>query len=206
MKNIKNILKFLFIIIGLLSVLPVYAAEYRVIKVSDGDTVYLDFNGDGNADNNERVRLNGIDAFEVHASSHLDWQMRNYSLTYKQVLFLGYLGREFAQKELLNKYVNASYSAEDKFDKYGRPLMSLTYDNGKSFEKEILKAGLATVYSLSNCAKVLYRYENLRKLNRIAKKSDKYDFGFYDYDTKQYHPVESSEAANPYCVLVPMSK
>lgn len=185
--------RFLFALIFFLGT-SVFAKEYKVVRVPDGDTVYLDFNGNGKADKDERVRLNGIDAFEAHAGTHLDWQMKNYNLSYKDALLLGYLGREFAKKELLNKFVDAEFSAEDKFDKYGRLLMSLKYDGGKSFEEEILKAGLATVYSLSNKAKELKKYERLRKIKRQAKQSDKYNLMFYDYKNDKYYSINSKEA------------
>lgn len=190
----------------LLSGLAGSAAEYKVLRVPDGDTVYLDFNRNGKADANERVRLNGIDAFEVHAGTHLDWQMKTYDLTYKQALTLGYLGREFAKCELLNKFVNAEYTAEDRYDKYGRPIMSLTYDNGKSFEVEILKAGLATVYSYSNLADELNKYERLRKIKRHAKRADKYNLMFYDYKNSIYYPINSDEAMDTKNVLIKYSK
>ncbi len=85
----------------LLMSLSAAAAEYKVLRVVDGDTVYVDFNNSGFADKEERVRLNGIDAFKTHAGTHLDWQMKTYDLTQKEVLTLGYMGMEFARENLL---------------------------------------------------------------------------------------------------------
>ena len=39
--------------------------EYLVLRVLDGDTVVLDFNGDGLEQKNEHVRLGGYDAPEI---------------------------------------------------------------------------------------------------------------------------------------------
>lgn len=161
---------------------------YKVIKVIDGDTLFLDFNKDGIPQQEEKVRLNGIDTFEVKPSVFLEWQMKEFNLTQSEVLGLGYLGKEFAKKNLLNKYVKAEYTGNTKLCDMGRQLMSIHYDemsernkkrffyfrvneskdrrsynNGKNYEQEVLKAGLATVYKKSNLAPELYKYENLDK-------------------------------------------
>lgn len=126
--------------------------EYKVIKVIDGDTVYIDFNNNNISEQNEKVRINGIDTFETKPSIFLDYQIQNYNLTKEEALGLGYFGKEFAKKELLNKYVIAKYTAEEKFDKNNRHLMSIYYNCNsnnecKNYEQEVLKAGLATIYT-----------------------------------------------------------
>lgn len=132
---------------------------YKVIKIIDGDTIYLDFNKDGIPQQEEKVRLNGIDTFEVKPSVFLDWQMRKFNLNQNEALGLGYFGKEFAKKNILNKYVKAEYSGNTKVCDMGRQLMSIYYGNGKDYEQEVLKAGLATVYKKSNLAPILYNYD-----------------------------------------------
>ena len=60
--------------------LPASAGQntYKVLRVLDGDTVYIDFNNDGFIQKDERVRLNGIDTFEVKVSPRLEGQMKAY--------------------------------------------------------------------------------------------------------------------------------
>ena len=152
--------------------------QYKVLKVIDGDTVYIDFNRNNTIEQNERVRLNGIDAFETRISPKLEWQKRNYNLTTQEAFGLGYLGQKFAQKELLNKYVYTEYTAETKFDTNNRHLMSIYYNCNKrnqckNYEVEILKKGLATVFIKSNLAKDLQKYENLHQIYKNATKADK---------------------------------
>ncbi len=190
-------IRFLVLFLCLVMSVPVFAAEYKVLRVVDGDTVYVDFNNNGFADKEERVRLNGIDAFETHAGSHLDWQMKKYGLTQKEVLALGYMGMEFAREKLLGNYVEVEFTADDLTDKYGRPLVSINYNKNKSFECEMLKRGLATVYRLSNKAPELLKLEKLSKIKRNARKSDEYDLQFYNYKTGVYYPINSDEAQNP---------
>ena len=150
--------------------------QHKVIKVIDGDTVYIDFNDNGIPEQNEKVRINGIDTFETKLNDGLDWQMKLYNLTQDEALGLGYYGKEFAKKELLNKSVKAEYTAEKKFDKNNRHLMSIYYNcnkNGKckNYEQEVLKAGLVIIYTKSNLALQFRPYENLDKIKKIYVKN-----------------------------------
>ena len=83
-----------------LILLPAYTDEnkYKVIKVIDGDTVFVDFNRNGIAEQEEKVRLNGIDTFETRVLNGLYWQMKTYNLSLEEALGLGYLGKEFAKR------------------------------------------------------------------------------------------------------------
>lgn len=159
---------------------------YKVIKVIDGDTFYIDFNNNGIADKDERVRINGIDTFETKPSVYLDWQMKKFNLTQEEALGLGYLGKEFAKKELLNKYVRAEYTSDRKYDTNNRHLMSIYYKN-KNYEQEVLKAGLATVYTKSNIAHELKAYENIDKLKENLQKIHKLNLVVLNLKNGKYH-------------------
>ena len=81
--------------------------------------------------------------------------MKLYGFSQDEALGLGYYGKEFTKKELLNKPVRAEYTAEEKFDKNNRHLKSIYYGCNrhgkcKNYEQEVLKAGLATIYTKSN--------------------------------------------------------
>ena len=181
------------LILTIVSIIPVSASvEHKVIKVIDGDTVYIDFNDNGIAEQDEKVRVNGIDTFETKLNNGLKWQMQLYNLTQDEALGLGYYGKEFAKKELLNKSVRAEYTAEEKFDKNNRHLMSLYYDCNKhgkckSYEKEVLKAGLATFYTKSNLAAELKPYQNLGKIKAYAEKSHSLNLVVLNKKNGKYH-------------------
>lgn len=167
---------------------------YKVLRVIDGDTVYLDFNKDGKVQKDERVRLNGIDTFEVKPSPGLEWQMKTYNLSENEALGLAYLAKEFAKERLSGKEVRAIYSADTKTCTRGRHLMSIDYkdENGlyRNYEEEILKAGLATVYSKSNLAGNLKKYEDLKKLHKKACLSRDFNLVIVDkYSKKYYNPT-----------------
>ena len=189
-----SILKHILLTSLLLSSLTCFASTavktnetYRVIKVIDGDTVYIDFNKDGFPQKEEKVRLNGIDTFEVKPSPFLDYQMKALALSQEEALGLGYLGKEFAKKHLLNKYVHVKYTGDRKFCDLGRHLMSIWYDNGKNYEQDVLKAGLGVVYSDSNIAGELYQYENIAKIKKNAQKARSLNLVLLNKKSGKYH-------------------
>ncbi len=173
---------------------------YKVIKVVDGDTIYVDFNKNGVSERDEKVRINGIDTFETKQNSSIEWQEKRYKLSRQEVLALGYYGKEFAKKKLLNKKVVAKYTANTKTDKNGRQLMSIYYDckEGvcKSYEEEVLKEGLGVVYNNSNIAEELRPYENINKIKARVKKTRRLKLVIYNRKTNKYHKIDCPNAQN----------
>ena len=114
-------MKKLLLLFILLFISFAQANYYKVLKITDGDTFYIDFNSNNKIDHNERVRVNGIDAFEVKLSKNLEYQAKNFNLTNYEALRLGYLAKVFAEEKLLNKLVKIEYSTLKRNDKYNRP-------------------------------------------------------------------------------------
>jgi len=186
--------------------------SYKVLKVTDGDTFYLDFNRNGFADKDEKIRINGIDTFETKVNDGLLRQMKFYGLTKQEALALGYLAKRYAEHKLLNKYADVEFSANKKYDKYDRSLVSIYYDckkdpvirkHGimtlnfvakdeycKSYEKEILKEGLAKLYFKSDKAEYLKPYYNDENYEKQLKKARKLNLVFYDYVNKKYRDID----------------
>ena len=165
---------------------------YKVLKVLDGDKFYIDFNSSGTIESNERVRVNGIDAFEIKMNETLQSQAKNIGISYEEALRLGYLGKKYAEKTLLNKKVKISYTAKERTDRYGRAIVSIYYDcdkdgNCKSYEKEMLKEGLAVVYPYSNLRKALKSYENIEKIKENAMQSN--PLVILNLKNKKYHKL-----------------
>lgn len=153
---------------------PQNCEYHKIIKIIDADTLYPDFNNDGIAQKEEKSRINGINAFEMKYYPKItDREKEEFSLSYDDIYSLGYLGKDFANKELLNKNVCVVFSARSKKDYYGRNLISIYYgpNNSKNYEEEILKAGLSGIYWKSNIAKNLKPYLNLKKIKENAIKS-----------------------------------
>ena len=196
---IKKIISILFVLITSLNIASAENFQHKVIKVIDGDTVYIDFNNNGIPEQNEKVRINGIDTFETKLNDSLNWQMKLYNLTQDEALGLGYYGKEFTKKALLNKPVKAEYTAKEKFDKNNRHLMSIYYNcnkNGKckNYEQEVLKAGLATIYTKSNLANELKQYGNLDKIKQNAKRTHKLNLVVLNKKNGKYHKTSCEYA------------
>ncbi len=193
--------KILLIIISFficLSFSKAEAEKYKVIRVIDGDTIYIDFNKNKKADKNERIRIDGIDAFEISISYGTAYQMKKYGYTLDEVIGLGYFGKEYAKKELLNKYVEACYTSEVKTDKYNRKLMSIKYDKNKDYAEEILKAGLAKVYTPSCLTPKLIKYENIDKIKQNALKTHDLKLVLLDKISNKYHKIDCEYAKKIY--------
>ncbi len=196
--NLKIILLLICILFLKLSVFADESSFYKVIKVVDGDTVYIDFNRDGIAQKDERVRLNGIDTFEGIIGDHFKFQVKKYNLSQKEVLGLGYLAKEFAKEKLLAKDVKVEFSSNELKDKYNRLIVSIYYNDNKkgkyiSFEKELLKQGLALVYEKSNLAMDLKKYENYKKLKENIKKADDLNLAVLDKKSGKYYKLDSDK-------------
>ena len=195
----KFILCILLIITFLVCPLSVNADTYKVLRVLDGDTFFIDFNSNGIMDSNERVRVNGIDAFEVKINATLNKQAEKSGITTEQALKLGYLGKEFAEKHLLNKNVEIEYSGRSNHDYYGRELVSIYYDcdkkgGCKSYEEEILKSGYAFIYPYSNIKKQLKPFYNLEKIQSNAEKTKNLDIVVLNSKKGLYHQINCENA------------
>lgn len=171
----------------------VYGLEdgyYKIIKIVDADTFYIDFNSDGIAQQEERSRLNGVNSFELKYYNKItDREAEEYNFSYDEIYALGYLGKLYAEKELLNKNVKVSFSGKRQKGYYGRNLVSIYYGRGysKDFAKELLKKGLAGIYSKSNIAKELKPYLNKEQIYTNAKAT--HNLVILNKRNKKYHKL-----------------
>jgi micrococcal nuclease len=114
-----------------------YTYKAKVIKVIDGDTVDCEIDLGFHINITKRVRLSGIDAFELNSK---DLEAREKAAKAKSKLTF----------TLTNKYV-ILVTELDKADKYGRVLGSI-YESEKEFETnnsinlKLIQEGLAIPY------------------------------------------------------------
>ena len=92
--------------------------KYKVLRVIDGDTVVLDFNGDGLEQKTEHVRLDGFDAPEIRgvdeaekarglaAKAHLESLVLGRRVRYEFV-GCGFYGRPLATLWLGERNINS---------------------------------------------------------------------------------------------------
>ena len=130
MNHFKS-LKTAFFLIALLLTLPilVIAGQYKVIRVVDGDTIVVDYQG-----KHEKVRLLCVDTPE---SVHPDK---------KQNIPMGKVASNYAKKKLGGKYVDLEFEGSRRRGNYGR-LLTYVFVDGQNFNLDLVKQGLSPYYT-----------------------------------------------------------
>lgn len=123
---------------------------YKVVRVVDGDTIVIDYNGTG-----EKVRLIGIDTPEsVHPDADKNTKWGNTASDYTKYMLSG-------------KYVGVEFDVEQT-DKYGR-LLAYVYLDGKMYNKTLLENGFAKVSTYPPNVKYVDEFVQLQKQARENK-------------------------------------
>jgi len=126
----KRLLKIIHSLIPLLLILPTLslAAQHKVIRVVDGDTIVVDYKG-----KNEKVRLLCVNTPE---SVHPDK---------KQNIPMGKVASNHAKDRLKGKYVDLEFEGP-KRGKYGR-LLAYVFVDEVNFNLELVREGLSPYYT-----------------------------------------------------------
>lgn len=173
-----------------------YCKQYKIIKIIDADTFYVDFNKDGKSQKEEKVRVKNIDGFEVTVNKPLDSKSKALGLTKYQSLILGYMGKKFAEQHLLNKTVSVVIDQNRPKDRYNRNLVTIIYDGCKNYEEELLKAGLAVIYKKDNSSSTYKKYENIEKIKENVQNSKKLDIVVLNKKTGEFHKLGCPQIEN----------
>jgi len=107
-----------------------------VTRVVDGDTLVLE--------NNERVRLIGIDTPEMHESNKLNRDAQRSGQDVETIKQLGKQSYEFTKKFVENKRVRLEFDVE-RYDKYKRILAYVYLLDGTFLNAEIVQQGYASL-------------------------------------------------------------
>ena len=123
---------FLFPIITLIILLTIpftaTAEQYQVLRIVDGDTIDIDYNG-----TKERIRLLCVNTPE---SVHPDR---------KQNIPMGKAASDYAKKRLSGKSVGIELETKTR-GRYGR-LLAYVFVDGKNFNLELVRQGLSPYYT-----------------------------------------------------------
>ncbi|HOO90157.1 MAG TPA: thermonuclease family protein [Syntrophales bacterium] len=128
MKIRLQIISLLFVLIVSLPVLAV-AAHYKVIRVVDGDTIVIDYQGAP-----EKVRLLCVNTPE---SVHPDK---------KQNVPMGTTASQYTKKRLSGKYVDLQFEGARTRGTYGR-LLTYVFIDGENLNLELVREGLSPYYT-----------------------------------------------------------
>ncbi len=107
-----------------------------VTRVVDGDTLVLE--------NNERVRLIGIDTPEIHESNKLNRDAQRSGEDASTIKKLGQQAYKFTKNLVEGKRVRLEFDVE-RYDKYKRILAYVYLENGTFVNAEIIAQGYASV-------------------------------------------------------------
>ena len=124
---------------------------YEIIKVVDGDTIQIRFNG-----KKERLRLIGIDTPE---SVHPDETKNTEN---------GELASEYTKSLLTGKSVNLEFDVEER-DQYGR-LLAYVYLDGEMINKKLIRDGYAQLETVPPNVKYVEEFTALLKEAKEAKR------------------------------------
>ena len=124
---------------------------YEVIKVVDGDTIQIMFNG-----KKERLRLIGIDTPE---SVHSDESKNTEE---------GRIASEYVKTFLEGKYVTLEFDVEER-DQYDR-LLAYVYLDGEMVNKKIIRDGYASLETVPPNVKYVDEFTTLLKEAKDAKR------------------------------------
>ncbi len=120
----------------------------KVVKVVDGDTVYVNVNG-----KLWKIRLLGVDTPETYKKNNPNEYYLLDGTPITNTTYLkewGIKAKYFAKKQLENKTVIIAFDKEaPKKDRYGRYLAYIFINNSNNlinFNEELLKYGYARVY------------------------------------------------------------
>lgn len=113
--------------------------ETRVIKIVDGDTLKINFQG-----KKENVRLIGIDTPESKANKKAEKDSKRSGQDIKTITALGKESADFT-KSLVKQgdTVKIEFDVQQR-DRYGRLLGYIYLNNGNMLNEEIIKAGYAS--------------------------------------------------------------
>jgi len=163
-KRVPILTALLLIIPSLLS-----AAQYRVIRVVDGDTIVVDYKG-----KDEKGRLLCVNTPEsVHADE-------------KQNIPMGKVASDYTKKRLKGKKVDLEFEGPVR-GRHGR-LLACTFVDGINFNLQLIKQGLSPYYTKYGLSQ---KYDQeFRKAERYARKY-KLNIGGDPALTKKYLKLKS---------------
>ncbi|WP_456471987.1 calcium-activated nuclease EcnA [Methanocaldococcus sp.] len=147
----------------------------KVVKVVDGDTVYVEVNG-----KLWKIRLLGVDCPEIHKKNNPhEYRIDGHYITNITYLYIwGLKAKEFAEKELDHHKVIIVFDPEaPKKDRYGRYLAYIYINkSGRlvNFNEELLKYGYARVY--------ISKFSLLDEFLRLEKEAKKERRGMWNYE------------------------
>ena len=136
-------------------------SNIKCTRVVDGDTIVLE--------NDERVRLTGIDTPETYKSKKLYKDAERTGQDIETIRAMGKKATEFVKKLVGGKQVRLEFDVQER-DRYGRLLAYIYLLDGTFVNAEIVKQGYASLMTIPPNVKYaeLFQklYQDARENNR----------------------------------------
>jgi micrococcal nuclease len=149
-----DLLRVISLLIALLAISPelAFAGQYKVVRVVDGDTIVVRYNG-----KYEKVRLLCVDTPE---SVHPDK---------KQNIPMGKVASSYTLKKLFDKDVSLEFEIDRLRGNHGR-LLAYVFVDGQNFNLDLVRKGLSPYYTkYGESEKYDAEFRAAEKLARIEK-------------------------------------
>ncbi|MBE7705789.1 MAG: hypothetical protein E7Z91_00895 [Cyanobacteria bacterium SIG30] len=186
---IALILIFCLIFLGF-TIVP--SKSYKVIKIVEGDKFYIDLNENKIAEKEELFHLKGVNAFPLHYSAKTKFYAKKFGITTTDVLELGYFGKKFSEKLLLEKQIRFIGKPEEYNPEYNYRFAEISL-NGIDYSIILLQSGFG--FSYWKDSGIYYKqYENIEKIKENAKRADEFQIKVLDNKNKIYHNLDCKDA------------
>ena len=163
---------------------------YKVLKVIEADTYYLDFNNNNKIDNDELVRLKNISAFTPLQNSFSKEKSTKLGIDTIDYLKVGFLARNWAVDNLTGKYIKVHSKVKNL--KYNAYLIEADI-NGEDLGEFLLKNGLA--YINFDCDNINYLpVSNIHEVKNNAKEISSLEFLILNLKSGVAHKPECDYA------------
>lgn len=144
---------------------------YKILKVENADEFYIDLNKNNKIDENELIKLYDISAFHNKPTKYTYLQAKKLKLKQTEILALGVIAKEFAQKEFSGKKVQIEFF-DIEATKNEKFLSAKLYLNKKDIGEILLNNGLATPIKKEKEYKNKFNFINFEKLLRKIKQEN----------------------------------
>jgi len=135
----KKIFAYTVLVIAVVLCSLSFAGEYKVLRVVDGDTIDIDYNG-----HKERVRLLCVNTPEsVHPNRAKNTPM-------------GKTASKYTKKALTGKTVDIEFEGNKQRGRYNR-LLAYVFVDGRNFNVDLVKKGLSPYYTKYGASKAYDR-------------------------------------------------
>lgn len=141
--------------------------HFEIVKILDGDGMIVK---NIFTNQEEEIRLLGIDAPEIKVSSKTKKDERESHIPAQFLLELGYMSMKFLIKKTRNKSsITLIQERKNLKDRYGRTLAYVLLPNGKTLNEILIRKGYAKPYNKVYCSE-LHKYQKLNLRARTRQK------------------------------------